>query len=269
MEKRHDQQQLDSPKPSASGQLHPNQQMQRFTAESLARLLEARPMLFWSGLWVSMLLVAMVSVSSLLSPGLTGGQTAAIDASPAEAAQQMKQQSRVPLWLFGAIALSCTAGSLLISKQLAPPRSRSVTRRRSRTKLQTMSPPSARKTRKRLKPYSPADAPFPLAVHPTAQTPYSASAAIPQPLKLPPQLSVPSQAPGRLRRVTLPGPKAATSRPSTAIRPTTVAKPMTIRPTEVSVTVVPADENHPLDWKTASLADSLDLRRRHSLSSWL
>jgi uncharacterized membrane protein YdfJ with MMPL/SSD domain len=36
-----------------------------------------------------------------------------------------------------------------------------------------------------------------------------------------------------------------------------------------AVTVVPAEQNHPLDWDEPSLADSLDLRQRRPLSHWL
>lgn len=38
---------------------------------------------------------------------------------------------------------------------------------------------------------------------------------------------------------------------------------------ETSVTVVPKQQNHPLDWDEPSLADSLDLRQRRPLSHWL
>jgi uncharacterized membrane protein YdfJ with MMPL/SSD domain len=36
-----------------------------------------------------------------------------------------------------------------------------------------------------------------------------------------------------------------------------------------AVTVVPTEQNHPLDWDEPSLADSLDLRQRRPLSHWL
>lgn len=38
---------------------------------------------------------------------------------------------------------------------------------------------------------------------------------------------------------------------------------------EAVVSVVPADQSHPLDWDEPSLADSLDLRQRRPLSYWL
>jgi hypothetical protein len=36
-----------------------------------------------------------------------------------------------------------------------------------------------------------------------------------------------------------------------------------------TVTVMPKQQNHPLDWDEPSLADSLDLRQRRPLSHWL
>jgi hypothetical protein len=36
-----------------------------------------------------------------------------------------------------------------------------------------------------------------------------------------------------------------------------------------SVTIIPKQQNHPLDWDEPSLADSLDLRQRRPLSHWL
>ena len=36
-----------------------------------------------------------------------------------------------------------------------------------------------------------------------------------------------------------------------------------------TVTVLPMEQGHPLDWDEPSLADSLDLRQQHSASSWL
>lgn len=40
-------------------------------------------------------------------------------------------------------------------------------------------------------------------------------------------------------------------------------------PLITSVTVVPKQQNHPLDWDEPSLADSLDMRQRRPLSHWL
>jgi hypothetical protein len=36
-----------------------------------------------------------------------------------------------------------------------------------------------------------------------------------------------------------------------------------------TVTVIPAEASHPLDWQEESLADTMDIRKRRSLSSWL
>jgi hypothetical protein len=42
-----------------------------------------------------------------------------------------------------------------------------------------------------------------------------------------------------------------------------------IKPLVTPVTVVPKQQNHPLDWDEPSLADSLDMRQRRPLSHWL
>jgi hypothetical protein len=38
---------------------------------------------------------------------------------------------------------------------------------------------------------------------------------------------------------------------------------------EPIVTVVPAEQSHPLDWDENSLVNAMDLRKRRPLSSWL
>jgi hypothetical protein len=40
-------------------------------------------------------------------------------------------------------------------------------------------------------------------------------------------------------------------------------------PVAVEAEVIPVEQTHPLDWDEPSLADSLDLRQRRSLSDWL
>lgn len=104
--------------------------------------------------WLAVVVISLIAVSGLLSPNLSSNKppqgTAAVRSTPSEATTA--SQSHVPLWLFGAIALSCAAGSMLISSQAnRPPRSR----------------PSAKKP-KRLAPYvAPETAPlFPTATPP-------------------------------------------------------------------------------------------------------
>lgn len=221
----------------------------------LARLLETRPAVFWGGLWASLFLVMMVSLSSLLSPGSPGRMAsgAAFGSSSTKTAQEVKQKNRVPLWLFGAIALSCTAGSILVSKQLTrTSNSRPFPRPQSQVHpARAPKPPRVRRqTPKRLKPYSPAEVPLatmhqaPAAAKPPTRTP--------APAQLPPQLTMPPQLYPPTKRVQRP-----------------VPPPVMTPSTRVSVTVVPDDENHPLDWGTASLADAVDLRKRHSVADWM
>jgi hypothetical protein len=57
--------------------------------------------------------------------------------------------------------------------------------------------------------------------------------------------------------------------------PTPTALPQPVEPESSdtaqpsAVTVLPKQQNHPLDWDEPSLADSLDLRQRRPLSHWL
>src|SRR5579883_1325518 len=83
-----------------------------------------RPLLILGGAWLSVLVVALVAVNGLLNPNLSKqSQTssAAIASRRIETVQVGKQQTSIPLWLFGAIALSCTVGCGLISRQANRP----------------------------------------------------------------------------------------------------------------------------------------------------
>jgi hypothetical protein len=264
----------------------------------LVQLLEAQPLMFWGGLWASLVLVAGVSVSSLVSPGLIGsGQTAsgaaigssgnassnvAVNTVAQPASPSTAAKTSFPFWLFSAIALSCTAGSILVSKQLAPQRSRRILR-----------PPHARSV------------PAPSAQRPAVQPQrLRQRRSQPQPVAQPQFVPAQSQPP-----VTIPAPlvakvqakgqatrnapsrnqaasgqavkgqavKGRSSTPSHRAMPpnATLAHsssrrvasppPVPARP----VAIVPPSESHPLDWQTGSLADSLDLRKQRSLASWL
>ncbi|NJL48548.1 MAG: hypothetical protein HC929_15040 [Leptolyngbyaceae cyanobacterium SM2_5_2] len=61
-------------------------------------------------------------------------------------------------------------------------------------------------------------------------------------------------------------PPQATQSPLSQIRlPQTNSPPLE----SSQAAIVPKEEVHPLDWSEASIAHTLDLRQRHSLSSWL
>ena len=226
----------------------------------LVQLLEARPLMFWGGTWASLVLVAGVSVSSLVSPGLIGtGQTASgaaigssgnIDSNGTVAQPVIQPSSQAknsfPFWLFSAIALSCTAGSILVSKQLAPQRSRRI--------IRTQSPVQA-KTRTAMQP----KAVQPKAVQPTRSQPQSTASAHP------------TKAAGKSqgRKVAAKRQMASASAQSVRRRTVRPAVPQRVPARSAQVAIVPQTETHPLDWKTASIADSMDIRKQRSLASWL
>lgn len=217
---------------------------QRVTGFALVKLLEVRPLLFWGGLWASLCLVGLVSLSSILSPGSPGRMAsgAALGSSSNKTVHEVKQKSRVPIWLFGAIALTCTAGSIVVSKQLGRPQT-SASRRQTPAKVPvklstTAHSPHRRKAPQRLKPYAPTETPLPPATR--------------RPVPAPKPVSTAAIVPTSRMQQPYPAPQ----------------KPQP-QPQQVAATIVPADENHPLDWGTASLADAVDLRKRRSLSSWM
>ncbi|NJP09574.1 MAG: hypothetical protein HC866_08895 [Leptolyngbyaceae cyanobacterium RU_5_1] len=221
------------------------------------QILQTRPFAFWSGVWVSVFLISVVALGSLLSPNAAERRSVsaiAVGSDSAVATQPVASRGRVPLWLFGAIALTCTAGSILVSRQLSQPpepprpvrqpRRRAAQRPRSLPKQSGHQPAAKPRSRpaakqphrqpKRLKPFSPTEA--------------FLSATSPVPTGHPPQAARPAM-------------YSATG--STPI-------PAATQPVHrVPVTIVPAEQRHPLDWGEARLADSVDLRRRRSLRSWM
>ena len=239
--------------------------------DKIAQFVQASPLMFLGGLWVSVLLIGTIGLSGLLSPGLSGGRRASEasfgSSTVATNAEPSKGQSRqrIPIWLFGAIALSCTAGSIFVSKQLTRterprrisrpkhPTSKHPVPKHSANSAATSRPKRPRKASqpspsqpraaqpRRLKPFSPSDSPATLSSQPV------------------PQAYFPGATPISTKNSAV---RAYQPRPVTA---SPAKKPIT----PVPVTIVPAKENHPLDWGEASLADTLDIRKQRSLSSWM
>jgi hypothetical protein len=236
------------------------------TTSAIIRLLEARPLMFWGGLWLVMVLVVAGAVSSLLSPGWGENQSAHTianrrnrttetqtvpevappqivatnalpKASPATATQSETPQYSLAWW-FGAIFMSCVAGSIVLNQLLQRPRT-----------MHRKVKPTTHRVIPRNQP-SPKSPELPILINPV---PTVAAPGIPIATKTPP-------------------PKPMKQR-SMRYRNRRVAPPIKTvvpaRPQKVTVSVVPAEERHPLDWQTSSLAESVDLRKRHSLSSWL
>ncbi|PSB28008.1 hypothetical protein [Stenomitos frigidus] len=198
-----------------------------------------------------MVIIAVTAVSGLLSPNASspnasnGNQVSGAATIRETTQTATNSHARIPLWLFGAIALSCAAGSLLVSKQ-------------------ANRPPRPRKSIK-IKPLT--SYPVTTAIQPTiAIQPPSPSTSRPQP-----QPGVVPSFVLNPRQVQHP---AKTARPS--IAPPTLMQlahqefqSATGQATDVPVTVVPSEDKHPLDWGEASLADQLDIRKRRSISSLL
>ena len=108
-------------------------------------LLKTRPMAFWSGVWLSVFLVGVVAVGSLISPNAAERRSVsavAVGSDSAVATQPLDTKGKVPVWLFGAIAITCTAGSILVSRQLNPaavaarPLSRTTRRKLAKHRLE-------------------------------------------------------------------------------------------------------------------------------------
>ncbi|RMH75543.1 MAG: hypothetical protein D6680_11380 [Cyanobacteria bacterium J007] len=67
---------------------------------------------YWTGLWVACVLSAAVAAAMLINPRFTEPTAEAIAPSPVETQQDL------PPWLFGAIAVGCAGGSLVVSRWL-------------------------------------------------------------------------------------------------------------------------------------------------------
>ncbi|XHX77262.1 MAG: hypothetical protein RBJ76_22900 [Stenomitos frigidus ULC029] len=222
----------------------------------LSRFLWTRPLAVLGGTWVVMVVVALVAVSGLLSPESSNGKKknteTAIVRTMAKTPQR-EQQGRLPLWLFGAIALSCAAGCILISKQATrPPRLQTRTSKPKPNHLTPDPDPGALEVMEPLMP--------PLSSTP-ASAPMTASTAPMPSFVLEPrrtQAATPSVASVTLMQLAQMQPNPTQPTPA---RQLSVA-PMTVAP----VTVVPPEEKSPLDWRDASLAERLDLRKPRSVS---
>jgi len=257
----------------------------------LVRLLETRAFIFWGGLWCALVLIAFSSLGSLLSPNWVEGQapnqpgqppTAQTLPSPAQTATNNalqrnvtsggNNQTTLPLWWFLAIPLSCIAGSFVLTQALKRPH-----KLRRRVKVKTA--PVAKQAKPAIAPATQlaqgqhyqqlppvpavayADLPmvvngYPGGVMPAAPAPVRRA----RPKKV---VRKPVAAKQAAPKKSPPPAKRKASRP---VGPAKQAKASAKR---VSVSVVPTGEVHPLDWQGASLADSVDLRKQRSVSSWL
>lgn len=137
----------DAPQSSA-----PTQGTERTAWQWLGYLLDTRPMAFWGSVWVSVVLVALVAVGSLLSPSAAERRSVsaiALGSDSGVVTQPAENRGKMPLWVFGAIVFSCTAGSIFVSRQLQattaplPPTARSPKRARRSPQGTVTSPMAA------------------------------------------------------------------------------------------------------------------------------
>ncbi len=257
---------LQSPISARSSQ--PNRHKSAITV-ALSRFLWTRPFAVLGGVWVVMVVISLVAVSGLLSPESSNGKRiteTAIVRTMAKTPQREQRQSRLPLWLFGAIAVSCAAGSMLVAKQaMRPPR------------------PQVRASKLKPKHLTPYPAPSVLEETPGAPeligspplTPASPPSPVPTPsFVLEPRRhqtagATPSVTLMQLAQMQLQQTQQTKAAPA-AQQPT--VPPVKVPPVKVAsvkvapVTVVPPGEKSPLDWGEASLADQLNLRKQRSVS---
>ncbi len=92
-----------------------------------SQLLERHPLLLWSGIWVTLLLTAGIAVTELMDPELSAQKPLASavqeEAETLRASATSVEDPISPVWLFGAIAISCGVGSLVLSQHLKENRS--------------------------------------------------------------------------------------------------------------------------------------------------
>jgi hypothetical protein len=204
-----------------------------FSIRLWLQVLWQHPLIFWSGIWAIIFLIAGIAFAGLMSPYLS---SQAPEPTPTRSSQPTsrttvadRESDRLPIWSVVAIAASCAAGSMLISQRMKYQRSyRSLKTVRQR-------PAWAEGDRSQAHPL----------ILPQA-TPISASPEVPAL-----QLGQPTLKPAMPISYVQP----SYARPSFR----TVTAPT---PEEPIVTIVPADESTPLDWQEDSLADLMDIRYR-------
>lgn len=208
--------------------------------------LKRHPMIFWGIIWVSIALPSAFAIASLINPNATPDateqKTVSAIAPPIniKTAKPLPDSSpdpgQLPLWVFGAIALGCTASCFMLGRYMKPLEmptdevdleapialSQATLEKRSHPQIN-----SGKQSLKRLKPYESTEAlPF-----------------------LQVERSQPTQP--------LPVEWVAVVQPLDAADFINAAEP-------VLATVI-SEEIQPLDWGEARLADVMDLRRRYPL----
>lgn len=197
------------------------------------------PLLIWVLSLSILLLIGGIGANFLLSPGrIESTQPRVTPPSPQKVLPEVTSPAvnaseELSVWLFGAIAVSCIGGCLILAQYLEAPR-------------------PMRKYSKSVK--QPAQVGLPQRA--------IANHLSPQPLPSSPQFRAANRRTATKQKGSpLPVSHASARRMSVSSRAT---KPRTTSPV---VTIVPPEESHPLDWSEANLAELMDVRKRRNLSS--
>lgn len=110
-----------------------------------------QPIFFWGGLWAIVFLVGITALANLLNPAAskdpqfaqTKVRSSTTTTIQPATTQSTGGQGQLPVWLFGAIILSCSASSLILARHLAP-----VSAHRHRSRQRPKPRPAQTPTRK-------------------------------------------------------------------------------------------------------------------------
>jgi hypothetical protein len=262
---------------SVSGQAARLDRPSRSAARSRLTLLvklAQQPLVFWGSLWIAALMLTGLALGALLDPGFVNPQAALspvvkstqttipLENTTISSLDQTTDRTAVPvapsaastssasgtsLWSLGAIALSCAGTSLLLAQYLnrSPNRSAKMKRFKDNAANAAIVEPAT-------------------AIRPIQFQEVSNPVGSVMPVmdyQMPPALKSSTSRNGIRTRTVSPKALASSSLSGNALDLPDVAK--------TSVTVVPSDQSHPLDWDEGSLVNAMDIRKRHPLSSWL
>lgn len=214
--------------------------------------LRRHPIIFWGIIWSSIALPSGFAIGSLINPDSESSPTVVaiaqnLDSKAVKPASQLATESgQLPLWVFGAIAVGCTASCFILAQHIKPvetdvseaevdgeisveeliPLSQRSVEERSQHQIN-----SSKQSLKRLKPYELTEA-------------------------------LPFMQPERSQQIQ---PLALEWVAATQQLVDSAYLPIDGVSESVSVAKIPTGETQPLDWGEARLADAMDLRRRYPL----
>src|SRR6478672_3729 len=98
-------------------QTHP-QQVQQQLLGTATQLLQKRPFILWGAALVLVLLMGGLALKGLIYPGPLETTEAELPTTQPQPQSPQMPEVDSNLWLFGAVALGCAAGSVLISRRI-------------------------------------------------------------------------------------------------------------------------------------------------------